>query len=753
MPTTIDSLELQVKNSSDDAVKGIDSLAASLGKLKTATKGGIGLTSVVNQLGKLNEATKGTDNSGIDKLTRLGDALGKIASLGKVSNLGSIARGITKIGEAVNGISLSGVENLESVTDAVANLGSLGNVHIPTISQPTGDTPSTPPTDTSGLGDGAQNISDAVEEVRRYTDEATRAQSQTGYWGSQLTMAATNIRAAYAPAGEAIKTAFTNVVGKVQSLGSAIRNLPSTALTGLATIPVKIGSAFASAASKVKGFASKIKEAASTKIKTGLQGIANKIKEISGHSGNATGKLGQFFNSIKRIALYRTIRFFFSQLTAAMKEGINNLYQYSNVMGGTFAGSMDRLATSFQYLKNSLGAMVSPIINALAPAVDFLIDKFVTLLNVVNQFFARLTGASTFTAAKKQATSYGGAISSAGGAAKKAAKEIKDATLGIDELNIISQPDDDTGSGGGGGGAGGGNYGDMFQELPIDSSISDFVDKLKAAFEAGDWKELGTLLGNKFNEIVDSIDWSGIGHKIGYGINGAVQTAYWFLKTADFKNLGNHIAELFNGAMEEIDFTYVGRLLTRGITAALDLLLGFLGGLDWGLVGKSIGDGLRGAFDEAQEWITSIDWSQMAHNLYANIKKFLTGIDFASLAKSFFKMLGSALGAAVSFLGTFIADVIKDIKAYFLKYIEDENGDGKFGGIEIIKGVLKGIWEGIKGIGKWIKENVLDPFVEGFKEAFGIHSPSTVMIEYGKMIVEGLYKGCLLYTSPSPRDA
>lgn len=57
----------------------------------------------------------------------------------------------------------------------------------------------------------------------------------------------------------------------------------------------------------------------------------------------------------------------FAQLTQAMKEGINNLYQYSNLMGGTFAQSMDRLATSGQYLKNSLGAMAAPIINALAP--------------------------------------------------------------------------------------------------------------------------------------------------------------------------------------------------------------------------------------------------------------------------------------------------------------------------------------------------------------------------------------------------
>lgn len=56
-----------------------------------------------------------------------------------------------------------------------------------------------------------------------------------------------------------------------------------------------------------------------------------------------------------------------------------------------------------------------------------------------HQFFARLSGATTFTKAKKAAASYGDSISGAGKSAKKAAKDIKDATVGIDELNIISK--------------------------------------------------------------------------------------------------------------------------------------------------------------------------------------------------------------------------------------------------------------------------------------------------------------------------
>ena len=483
-------------------------------------------------------------------------------------------------------------------------------------------------------------------------------------------------------------------------------------------------------------FGRSIKAVASTlgsKLAAGMKNVTSNLKKMNPVAQIANEKLGQLFSSLKRIAIYRAIRFFFAQLTAAMKEGIQNLYMYSSLMGGTFKGSMDSLATSFQYLKNSMGAMVAPLINMIAPAVDALIDKFAALLNIVNQFFARLSGATTFTKAKKAAASYGDSISGAGKSAKKAAKDIKDATVGIDELNIISKNNSGSGSGGK-------NYGDMFETVPIDSSISEFTDKLKAALDAGDWKTLGTLLGEKFNEIVDSIDWSGIGHKIGYGLNGAIQTAYWFLKTADFKNLGNHIAELFNGMLEEIDFTYVGRFLVRIFTSGLDFLIGGLGGLNWSLVGKSIGDFLKGAFNEAQEWIASYNWNKMGKDLWKNLKACIKGIDFAGVAQSFFKLLGSALAAAVSFIAGFVQGIWEDITGYFQKYLTNDDGTKKCG-LDWVAGLLEGIWDGIKNIGKWIKENVFDPFIDGFKECFGIHSPSTVMKEMGGYVVEGFLQG------------
>lgn len=687
MAVEIEGLEFQIEAKSENAAKGVDALINSFNKLKAATKGGAGLNNISKKLDAISNAK--LSMSGIEKIEDLTKSLNSLSNV-KISS--TISKRLTEIGASLDSLDLSGVEKVEALSTALQNMQ---GIQIPNMRNITGNQTATP-TGTAAPADpaGATNAGAA----------ATAATSGITQYTSQITAAATQTR---------------GFLGVLQGVGGV----------------------FSRAFSAVGGVALKAFQAALKGVSTAAKSAVNACKKLGSTIGSklsskvkqTTSGMGQLFSSLKRIAMYRAIRFLFSQLTAAMKEGIQNLYMYSSLMGGTFKGSMDSLATSFQYLKNSMGAMVAPLINMIAPAVDTLIDKFAALLNIVNQFFARLSGATTFTKAKKAAASYGDSISGAGKSAKKAAKDIKDATVGIDELNIISKNNSGSGSGGK-------NYGDMFETVPIDSSISEFTDKLKAALDAGDWKTLGTLLGEKFNEIVDSIDWSGIGHKIGYGLNGAIQTAYWFLKTADFKNLGNHIAELLNGAMEEIDFTYLGRLLVRGVTVALDFMIGLLGGLNWSLVGKSIGDFLKGAFNEAQEWIASYNWNKMGKDLWKNLKACIKGIDFAGVAQSFFKLLGSALAAAVSFIAGFVQGIWEDITGYFQKYLTNDDGTKKCG-LDWVAGLLEGIWDGIKNIGKWIKENVFDPFIDGFKECFGIHSPSTVMKEMGGYVVEGFLQG------------
>lgn len=204
---------------------------------------------------------------------------------------------------------------------------------------------------------------------------------------------------------------------------------------------------------------------------------------------NAHPHLINMFNALKRIAMYRLFRTIIKEITSAFKEGIQNAYQYSKILDGEFARSMDRLATSSLYLKNSLGAMAMPIINILTPVIDFLIDKFVALLNIVNQVFSLLSGAATWTKALRYPKEYAEA---AGGATAKV-KELKKTILGFDEINKLTKQSTPSG----GGGASALDYSKMFEEAKYNDTfqkirniIQKHLDELKilllgAAFVVG----------------------------------------------------------------------------------------------------------------------------------------------------------------------------------------------------------------------------------------------------------------------------
>ena len=650
MAVELEGLEFQIEAKSEEGTKGIDALTASLGKLKQATKGGLGLNSKVKELNKLNEALKGFHT---DKLESLGKALASLNGLGKTQISSTIPKRLNEIAQSLHEIGLSDIERLENLGKALRDLQEVGDVKIPKVTVPSAGVAPTM--------NGTTNAEAATSGV----EQATSSVQETAHAVEQVTQKTGVLKSMLGKIGGAFSKGFSVGTGKLKELGSSMLQVGKSAMRSLNPINI---------------------------FKKSAAGLAAKVKQT-------TSGLGKLFSSMSRIAMYRAIRFMFSQLTQAMKEGINNLYQYSNLMGGTFAQSMDRLATSGQYLKNSLGAMAAPIINALAPAIDFVIDKIATLLNYINMLFARLSGASVFTAAKKNAVSYGDSLTKAGGSAAKAAKEIRDATTGIDELNIIMQKNDD--AGGGGGGA---DYGSMFEELPIDNSVSEFADKLKQAFESADWKALGTIIGDKVNEVIDGIDWEGVGHKVGFGINGAIQTAYWFLDTVNFTNIGSRIAEFLNGALEEIDFSYIGRLLVKKVTIIWDLFIGFFTTLDWGLVAKSFSDGLKGMYDEVTKWLNSHDWSELGSALWQKIKDFVSNIDWGGIATSIFTYLGTAIRSVAQFLGGFFGSIAEDIKTWWNEDIK--GADWK----ETAGNLLKAIGKGFVNIAGWVWDNIIDPF-------------------------------------------
>lgn len=372
-------------------------------------------------------------------------------------------------------------------------------------------------------------------------------------------------------------------------------------------------------------------------------------KSATSFAKSLMGTVGGF----KRILGYRIIRAIIKQITQAFSDGIKNLYGWSKAVGGAtisgknFAQTMDGLATSSAYFKNSIGAAIAPLISALAPAIDFVIDKVVALINVINQLLALLGGATSWNKATRKAQEFEQAAGGAGGAAKEALRYLAP----FDELNRLPGQ-----NGSGGGGGGGTDYDGMFEEqTEFIQGLKDFTDSIKAAIAAGDWEGLGTILGDKVNEVIDKIGWSGLGAKIGEKINALFTTTYWTLKTINFQNIGASVAELLTGedgiggALREIDFTNIGGIIANKFTVLPEILVGTINKLDFSVVGQKFGETFRGFFDHISDSIDGVDWNATVQNLMNGLINAVKGFDLTSALNS----LGN--------LASSIADAVKDV--------------------------------------------------------------------------------------------
>ena len=453
-----------------------------------------------------------------------------------------------------------------------------------------------------------------------------------------------------------------------------------------------------------------------------------------------------------------------SKLRSALVDGYKNLAQYSSRTNAAISSLMSAL----DRLKNSFASAFDPILRAAAPALVTLINLISEAVSRIGMLVAALTGAKTFTKATTIQEDYAKSLDKT----SKSAKKAKAVLASFDELNILDDKDTDNTKD-----DGSVDPSKMFEQVPIDSAVLDFADKLKKAFEEADWKELGTLLGNKINELVDSIDWSGWGTKIGKGMNAAIQTLYYTVDTVDWVNIGKHLAEAVNSIINEVDWDIFGRLLAKKFTVALDLAGGFLKELDWTAVLQAFTSGFSGFYNELQEWLESKDWHRIGEiitaklsdalrngNVEGAVKSFfdafteavnsladlMDGIDFYQVAKDLVEMLiravsgvswdeltealGRLIGESVDAVIQILAGSLADVGNYFKEKTQEAGGDA-------VAGFFLGIKDAIFGVGAWIVDNIFKPFWNGICDAFEIHSPSKKMAEVGKFIMEGLKNG------------
>lgn len=470
-------------------------------------------------------------------------------------------------------------------------------------------------------------------------------------------------------------------------------------------------SRLASSARNVASFIGRAAKSAAGALVSGIKAAASGMAKMLFHSKKMNSQFGGLISGAKKFALSLLgARGVWALLRKAVSAYMAENQQLSNTLSACWSG-----------IGNLLGPIITRIINLVAQAV-----AYVTA-------FLKLFGLYGKTASKE--------ISSAGGAASKATDKLKRQLAAFDELNILS----DNSSDGGGGGGGAGDIG----SLP-DVTLPDWAKLMVEQIKAGDWAAAANTLATKLNSMIAGVDWAGVGDKIGYYLNGALTFLATAILTFDWYALGADLATSINHIIYSVDWANLGVVLGAkfiilieglgGLFATIDwaalgkaladAFMGLWNAIDWVQAAKTLSDGIIGALNALSTAIKNVDWQKLGHD----VATFIANIDWTGVADALFDGIGAALGGIAAFLWGLIEDAWNSVVDW---WHENALEDGEF----TMAGLLEGIWNGIKNIGTWIYEHIFKPFIDGFKAAFGIASPSTVMAEQGDFIVQGLLQG------------
>lgn len=554
------------------------------------------------------------------------------------------------------------------------------------------------------FNNGAQKAKKNIEEVQKaarepikwFPDkesikEAARSVKAVGEAFKEMASAATGavgglIKQMVKLSGSIAKVGFKTLLNGVKLAARGLMSFTGHVLKLVGALGRLAASAAGAALSKLGGWAKSAAGGIASIVKQGTFLPLMFGKNLVQGIGGAIKSVGNLLKSFKRVVMYRALRSIIKEITQGFQEGLKNLYAWSRGVGGEFAASMNRIATATQYLRNSLGALASPLIESLAPAIDFVIDKFVALINIVNQFLARLGGKSTYIAAKKAAAQWDNAASHAG----SAANAMKRYTLAFDELNILGKSS--SGGSGGSGGSGTDTSG-MFEERPIEGEVSSFADDIMAAFNTQDWARIGELLADKFNEIIDSIPWPDIGDKIANGVNMAMGVAHSFLVETDFEGLGKDISDLFNHAVSNIDWDLMGRTAGEKFGAVLRTITSLWEGIDFSVLGQRLSEAFNGYVDTVTTRISEIDWQWLGQKFSYGLNNLISGIDWAALGDMLIAGFSSTIDLLLSAVETFDWVSAGEAVATFINKLWDYDWPGL---VTRAKEALKGVLEGLK---------------------------------------------------------
>nr|DAE71701.1 MAG TPA: minor tail protein [Caudoviricetes sp.] len=520
---------LRTKGNVTKVVNSLDKLSASISALKQASTGLSGLDNITNFLNGIGNANF---SGSVKSINSVVNAIKKIPAA--VSGLNgvdfySMSGSITELTNAMAPLSILDASGLKAIGSAVNAIGK-----IPDLSE------KLKAADLDAFSDSCNKISTAITPLASQLDKVGNAFAKLPSQLSKVVTQANRVTAAnekqrksylslsnqmngfmrnmaklvslkaiaeylgnavakfndFYEATDLFHNAMGNLSGEADALISKMQGLlgvdPTKAMTYMATIQ-SLGTSFGLASDKAYVLSKNLTQLAYDEGSYWNKDVAETFTAMSSAISGEIEPIRRLGVDLSQARLQQELLALgfnkqvssLSQADKAVLRYIAIMKQTANVQGN-LAQTIQSPANQIKILKAQLDMLAKSVGSLLYPALKSILPPLIAAVQLIREFVewvAKLMGVKVvFTDFTKSADSVGGigdAMDDTADSTKKAAKALKDYTMGFDELNII---DPTQGSSGSGSGASAGNilgdvdlsgY-DMFKNY-----VGTSVDKIK----------------------------------------------------------------------------------------------------------------------------------------------------------------------------------------------------------------------------------------------------------------------------------
>ena len=524
---------LRTKGNVTKVVNSLDKLAGSIATLKQASAGMSGLdkiTSFLNGLSNVNTtASAKSINTVVNAIKKIPAAVSGLNGVDFYSMSGSI----TQLTNALAPLSILDASNLKALGSAFNAIGKVPDL-----------TDKLKATDLDSFASSCQKISAALAPLASQLDKVGNAFAKLPPQLSKVVTQANRVTAAnekqrksylslsnqmngfmrnmaklvslkaiaeylgnavakfndFYEATDLFHNAMGNLSGEADTLISKMQGFlgvdPTKAMTYMATIQ-SVGTSFGLASDKAYILSKNLTQLAYDEGSYWNKDVAETFTAMSSAISGEIEPIRRLGVDLSQARLQQELLALgfnkqvssLSQADKAVLRYIAIMKQTANVQGN-LAQTIQSPANQIKILKAQLDMLAKSVGSLLYPALKAILPPLIAAVQLIREFVewvAKLMGVKVvFTDFTKSADSVGGigdAMDDTADSTKKAAKALKDYTMGFDELNII---DPTQGSSGSGSGASAGNilgdvdlsgY-DMFKDY-----IGTTIDEVKAKLE------------------------------------------------------------------------------------------------------------------------------------------------------------------------------------------------------------------------------------------------------------------------------